>query len=930
MNEAPTSLITIEEEMSRAYMDYAMSVIISRAIPDVRDGLKPVHRRILYAMKEGGYDAGKPFRKSARIVGDVMGKYHPHGDTAIYDTMVRMAQQFSMRLVLINGQGNFGSMDGDRAAAMRYTEARLNLASEAMLLDIEKDTVDFTANYDETEFEPVVLPTRIPNLLVNGASGIAVGMATNIPPHHLGEVIDATRALLDNPDIDDDELYDYVPAPDFPTGGIIIGKNQIRNAYKTGRGGFIIRARTHFEEIGNNRMAIIVTEIPFQVNKAKMIEKIAELVRDKVIEGISALRDESDRQGVRVAIELKANQQENVILAQLFKFTSMEQRFSINMLALCDNKPEQLTLRRVLESFLTFREQVILRRTRWHLQKARIRAHQLAGLLVALHHIDKVIEMIKQAADPQSARQELTSQQWEVAEIGGFLARIDRIVSSDMRELPDITHYQLSEEQAKAILELRLQRLTGMEREKLLEEAENLATSIEDYVLILQSSDKRKQVIIEELDEIKDQFADPRRSEISDELIDDDTDIEALIQREDMVVTITHKGYIKRVPLEIYRAQKRGGRGRSGMAVRDEDFVNQILQASTHTNLLFFTDNGMVYQQKVWRLPLGEPQHRGKPLINLISLDQNERITAILALPEGDIPDNLSVMFATSKGYVRRNSLSDFDNIRKNGLIAMKLNEQSGMLTDAVICNNEDDILLSSAEGSAIRFKADTIRLFVGRNSIGVRGIRLNESDNLVGMSILQHSKYDSETREQYMRYSNLLRRENLSPEETATLENLKKQEILTEMAAQDEFLLTVTENGFGKRSSAFEYRLTNRGGRGITNIVLSARNGKVVASFPVTLTDHVMMVTDKGQLIRCPVSDIRIIGRRTQGVTLFKTSDDEQVVSVAKIAEGDNEDEDNADDVQTSVDTTDANLEGSTVIDAENNEAATDDDSAT
>ncbi len=898
MNEPLNNpLITIEDEMSRAYMDYAMSVIISRAIPDVRDGLKPVHRRILYAMKEGGYEANKPFRKSARIVGDVMGKYHPHGDSAIYDAMVRMAQEFSMRLPLVSGQGNFGSMDGDRAAAMRYTEARLNLASETMLLDIEKDTVDFKPNYDETESEPVVLPTRIPNLLVNGTGGIAVGMATNIPPHNLGEIISGTLALLDDPDISDSDLCDFIPAPDFPTGGIIIGKSQIRRAYLTGKGGFIIRSRTHFETISKTRQAIVVTEIPFQLNKSRMLEKIAELVRDKVIEGISELRDESDRSGVRVVIELKANQQENVILAQLLKFTPMEQRFSINMLALYDNKPELLSLRKVLQAFLAFREQVIIRRTRWHLQKARIRAHHLAGLLVALHHLDRVIEMVKTATDPQSARISLMEEKWEISEIGLFLARIDRIVSSDLPDLEPLEYYKLSEDQAKAILDLRLHRLTGMERNKLMEEAEKLAVAIEDYIDILQTASRRKTVMREELEQVREEFSDPRRTEISDEMLDDDTDIEDLIQREDMVITVTHKGYIKRVPLAVYRAQKRGGRGRAGMSLRDEDFVYQVLQASTHTSLLFFTNKGIVYQEKVWRLPQGEPQHRGKPLINTIPLDTDETITSIMALPE-ESDDSLSIMFATSSGHVRRNSLKDFENIRRSGLIAMKLTEESGMLISTVICSNDDDIVLSSATGNAIRFKANDIRLFAGRNAVGVRGIRLGDDDKLVSMSVLAHHDYDGETRDNYSRYSTLCRRdaEALSAEDQELLQKLQQNPDMVQMWEQDEFLLTVTENGFGKRSTGFDYRITGRGGKGITNINVSARNGNVVASFPASNSDHIMMVTNKGQLIRCPVRDINIIGRRTQGVTLFKTASDEYVVSVAKIAEDENENDENND----------------------------------
>ncbi|WP_370511855.1 DNA gyrase subunit A [Telmatospirillum sp. J64-1] len=867
--------------MKRSYLDYAMSVIVSRALPDVRDGLKPVHRRILFSMKENGYDWNKPFRKSARIVGDVMGKYHPHGDSAIYDAMVRMAQDFSMRLPLIHGQGNFGSMDGDPAAAMRYTEARLARAAHFLLEDIDKNTVNFQSNYDDTTHEPVVLPARFPNLLVNGAGGIAVGMATNIPPHNLGEVIDACCAYIDNPEVTAEELMELVPAPDFPTGGIIVGRVGARSAYTTGRGSIVIRGRCHIEEIRKDREAIVVTEIPYQVNKARMIEQIAELVRDKRIEGISDLRDESDRDGVRVVIEVKRDAQADVVLNQLYRFTPLQTSFGVNMLALNGGKPEMMALRDIIVAFVNFREEVITRRTIFELEKARDRAHVLVGLAIAVANLDPVIKLIRQAPDPVTAREQLMARDWDASDVEPLI----RLIDEPGRGVVD-GKYRLSEAQARAILDLRLHRLTGLERGKIAEELTGIGKQIEEYLHILSSRARLYEVLRAELVEMRDMFATPRRTTLEE--AEFEHDIEDLIQREDMVVTVTNTGYIKRVPLSAYRAQRRGGKGRSGMSMRDEDFVNQVFVASTHTPVLFFSSNGIAYKMKVYRLPLGNPQSRGKALINLLPLSEGETISTIMPLPEDETTwGELDVMFATASGNVRRNKLSDFANVMANGKIAMKLDEGDRLIA-VQPCTEEHDVLLATRGGKCIRFHVGDVRVFAGRTSTGVRGIRL-DGDEVISMSILRHVEFSAEERDQYLRIAGALRRATGESEETeGTLEaptgmDQKKYE---EMSANEEFILTVTQNGFGKRSSAYEYRVTGRGGQGIANIEMTERNGAVVASFPVDAAGEIVMVTDGGKLIRLGVSDIRIAGRKTQGVTLLRTAEGESVVSVAGLGD--------------------------------------------
>lgn len=893
--------ITIEEEMKRSYLDYAMSVIVSRALPDVRDGLKPVHRRILFSMHENGYDSTKPYRKSARIVGDVMGKYHPHGDQAIYDAMVRMAQDFSMRLMLIDGQGNFGSMDGDPAAAMRYTEARLAKAAESLIDDIDKETVDFQANYDESSKEPMVLPARFPNLLVNGAGGIAVGMATNIPPHNLGEVIDACLAYLDNPDISVEELIEIVPGPDFPTGALILGRAGIRAAYHTGRGSVVMRGRTHFETLAKEREAIIVTEVPYQVNKARMLERIAELVRDKTIDGISDLRDESDRDGVRVVVELKRDAMADVVLAQLYRFSPLQTSFGVNMLALNGGRPEMMTLRDIIVAFLRFREEVVTRRTIFELRKSRERAHILAGLLVAINNIDPVIELIRRAADPATARQELMARDWPAEDVAPFI----RLIDDPGHQVVD-GKYRLSEVQARAILDLRLQRLTGMEREKLVAETTEIADKIEGFLAILQSRDKLLGVIRGELAEMREAYADDRRTTIED--LEFEQDIEDLIQREDMVVTVTYSGYIKRVPLSTYRAQRRGGKGRAGMSTREGDFVSRVFVTSTHTRVLFFSTRGIVYELKVYKLPLGSPQARGKAMVNLLPLAEGETISTVMMLPEdeSEAADSF-VMFATSGGDVRRNRLSDFVNIKANGKIAMKLQDDE-RLVNVRICAESQDVLLATKHGMCIRFPVTDVRVFEGRTSTGVRGIRLGKGDVVISMSMLEHAEIDVEQRDVYLRIASSMRRsgengeaENGEPRELPTM----PQEQFDRFAAGEQFILVVTENGFGKRSSAYEYRITGRGGKGIRNIDVTERNGAVVAAFPIDRTDQLMLVTNGGQLIRCPVDDIRIAGRLTQGVTLLRVGEEERVVSVARLREdgddgeeaGDGQDDDGQDD---------------------------------
>ena len=846
--EPSSPTISISEEMRKSYLDYAMSVIVSRALPDVRDGLKPVHRRILYAMMEGNYDWSKPPRKSARIVGDVMGNYHPHGDSSIYEAMVRMAQDFSMRLPLVDGQGNFGSVDGDPPAAMRYTESRLARAAESLLRDIDKDTVDFAENYDETQLEPTVLPAEYPNLLVNGANGIAVGMATNVPPHNPAEVISACEAYIRNPDITVEELIEIVPGPDFPTGALIMGRAGIRDAYRTGRGSVIMRARAEVITDSRDRETIIVNEIPYQVNKAQLLERIGELVREKTIEGISDIRDESDRTGMRIVVEIKRDASGDVVLNQLWRHTRLQTSFPVNMLAMNGGRPEQMGLKDVISAFCEFRREVVTRRSIHLLGKARERAHLLAGLMVALASIDEIIELIKRAPDTETARNELCARSWPAAEVEAFIALIDdpghEVVGGE---------YRLSEAQARAILELRLQRLTGMEREKLADETRELAEKIADYLAILGSSERVDEVILEELEAARGRLADDRQTEISDQLVDQDD--EDLIEREDMVVTVSHRGYIKRVPLSVYRAQRRGGKGRSGMKTRDEDFVTRLFVANTHTPILFFTSSGMVYQLKCYRLPEAAPQSLGKAMVNMLPIETGETINTVMPMPEDETSwDDLHVMFATASGNIRRNRLSDFTNIKRNGKIAMKLGE-GDELVGVAPCNESDDLLLATRHGKAIRFAVDAVRVFRGRDSTGVRGMKLLGADEVVSMSIIAEE--------------------------------------------ERQFVLSVTENGYGKRTQVTDYRRTGRGGQGVANIETSERNGRVMASFTVYEEDQLMLVTNHGQVIRIRVhggegDSIRIAGRKTQGVRLFDVADneDEKVVSAGLIRDADDDED--------------------------------------
>ncbi len=875
--------ITIEEEMRRSYLDYAMSVIVARALPDVRDGLKPVHRRILHAMNEGGYTSDKPYRKSARIVGDVMGKYHPHGDSPIYEAMVRMAQPFSMRLMLLDGQGNFGSMDGDRAAAMRYTETRLAKSAEAMLDDIDKDTVDFQPNYDESEKEPSVLPARFPNLLVNGASGIAVGMATNIPPHNLGEVVDACLALMDHPELSIEDLNKIVLGPDFPTGALILGRAGIRSAVQTGRGSIVMRGRTHFEELRREREAIVITEIPYQVNKATMIEKIGEAVKAKKIEGIAELRDESNRDGVRVVVELKRDAVADVVLNQLYRFSPLQQSFGVNMLALNAGRPELLNLKQMLVAFVAFREEVVTRRTRFLLAKARDRAHILAGLAIAVANLDEMINMIRTAPDPATARERLMGKDWPALDVESLIRLID-----DPRHQVVDGVYRLSEAQARAILDLRLQRLTALGRDEIANEMTTIAGEIKGYLEILASRDVLQGVVRAELTDVRNRFATPRRTEITDS--DFEVDDEDLIQREDMVVTVSHAGYVKRTLLSTYRPQRRGGKGRSGMSTRDEDFVTEMFVASTHAPVLFFSNLGRVYKMKVYRLPLGNPQSRGKALINLLPLAEGEKITTLMPLPEDEtLVADRTIVFATAKGNVRRNALSDFVNVMTNGKIAMKFEGEDAddALVGVVPTTEHDDILLSTRQGQCLRFAItdDNLRVFRGRDSTGVRGIRLAEGDRVVSVSVLRHVEASAEEREAYLGYATAQRRIS-EGESGVEIPSSLSQERIAELQGAEQFVLTVTANGFGKRSSAYEYRVTGRGGSGIINIQTTERNGGVAASFTVEDADQIMLVTNGGQVIRCPVDDIRVAGRNTQGVTLFKTAQSEEVVSVARLPE--------------------------------------------
>ncbi|HKO73590.1 MAG TPA: DNA gyrase subunit A [Bradyrhizobium sp.] len=884
---APSDIrpVSILDEMKRSYLDYAMSVIVARALPDARDGLKPVHRRILYAMHENGFDWNKVYRKCARTVGDVIGKYHPHGDQSVYDALVRMAQDFSMRVPLIDGQGNFGSVDGDMPAAMRYTEARLTRIAHSLLDDIDKDTVDFQPNYDSSEKEPLVLPAKFPNLLVNGAGGIAVGMATNIPPHNLGEVIDACVALIENPALTIDELIKIIPGPDFPTGGIILGRQGIRSAYHLGRGSIVMRGKVTIDTIRKDREAIIISEIPYQVNKANMVERIAELMRDKKIEGISDLRDESDRDGFRVVVELKRDAMPDVVLNQLYRFTPLQSNFGANMVALDGGRPQLMNLKDLLTLFVAFREQVVTRRTKYLLNKSRDRAHVLVGLAIAVANIDEIIRVVRTSPDPNTARDILMSRDWPARDVEAMITLID---DPRHRINADGTA-RLSIEQARAILDLRLQRLTALGREEISEELDKLAGEINDYLDILRSRARVQAIIKGELAEVKSDFSTPRRTVIIEQ--EGEVEDEDLIQREDMVVTVSHAGYVKRVPLSAYRAQRRGGKGRAGMQTRDEDFVSRLFVASTHTPVLFFSSRGQVYKEKVWRLPMAAPNARGKAMINILPLEQGERITTIMPLPEDEASwANLDVMFATTGGNVRRNKLSDFIDVRRSGIIAMKLDSDESIV-DVQICTERDDVLLTAAGGQCIRFPVTDVRVFTGRTSMGVRGIALPANDKVISLTILRHMDADAEERAAYLRRANAVRRGGV--EEEAGIDNedasgaieLGEQRYV-EMSASEQFVLTISENGYGKRSSSFEYRTTGRGGKGIVAMSVNDRNGKLVASFPVEDSDQIMLVTDKGQLIRCPVEGIRIAGRSTQGVIVFNTADDEHVVSVEHIGE--------------------------------------------
>ena len=893
--------ISITEEMKRSYLEYAMSVIVSRALPDIRDGLKPVHRRILYGMSELGLEWNKKYVKSAKVVGEVMGNYHPHGDSAIYDALVRLTQDFSMSVPLVDGQGNFGSVDGDPPAAMRYTECRLEKIAQFLLDDLDKDTVEFQDNYDGSRQEPSVLPAKFPNLLVNGAGGIAVGMATNIPPHNLGEVIDACLAQLDNPEITIDDLIEIVPGPDFPTGGLILGRAGIQAAYHKGRGSIMMRARVEIEEIRKDRQALIVTAIPYQVNKRVLIEKIADLVRDKRVEGISNIWDESNREGMRVVIELKRDAVPEVVLNQLYRYSDLQASFGANMLAINAGRPEQSNLKDMIEAFTSFRQEVVSRRTKYLLNKARDRAHVLVGLAIAVANIDEVIRLIRTSATPQVAREALMGRDWPAKDMVPLI----RLIADPRHMVSEAGTYRLSEEQARAILDLRLQRLTALGRDEIADELTKIGAEITDYLDILSSRARIIDIVKTELANIKTEFAGPRRTEIID--IEGEVEDEDLIQREDMVVTVTHKGYIKRVPLSTYRAQRRGGKGRSGASTREEDFVTQMFVTSTHTPVLFFSSRGMVYRMKVWRLPAATPQSVGKALINLLPLEQGEWITSILPLPEDvETWNQLELMFATQSGNVRRNALADFENINRNGKIAMKLDE-GDRIVKVAICSGEDAVLLTSAKGQCIRFPVGDVRVFKGRDSTGVRGIRLDEGDRVISMTILRHMEATPAERAAYVKQAAALRRSEGEGEETVgengDVEEAEEgtteltPERFQEMAAAEQFVLTVSERGFGKRSSSYEYRTSGRGGKGIVAMVVNERNGPLIASFPVSGGDQIMLVTDAGQLIRCPVHDIRIAGRNTQGVRIFKTDAEERVVSVEWIPEDSDADEGEAGD---------------------------------
>jgi DNA gyrase subunit A len=879
--------ISIADEMRTSYLDYAMSVIVSRAIPDLRDGLKPVHRRILYAMHETGNTHDKPYRKSARPVGDTMGKYHPHGDSAIYDALVRMAQDFSMSLPLLDGQGNFGSMDGDNAAAMRYTEVRMDKPAAFLLADIEKDTVDFQPNYDGKDPEPTVLPARFPNMLVNGAGGIAVGMATNIPPHNLGEVVDATLALIADPDLTSEQLMEHIPGPDFPTGGVILGRSGARKAYLEGRGSVIIRAKARVEEIRKDRFAIVLDEIPYQVNKAAMIEKIADLVREKKLEGISGVADESDRMGIRVVIELKREATPEVVLNQLWRFTAMQTSFGCNMLALNGGRPEQLTLRDFLTHFLTFREEVVARRTAFELRRARERSHILCGLAVAVSNVDEVVATIRRSADAAEAREKLMERRWPAAEIADYI----RLIDDPTHRMNDDGTYNLSEAQARAILDLRLQRLTQLGVKEVTDELEELAAKIKDFLDILRSRERIMEIIATELREVKEQFAVPRRTEIQD--WSGDMEDEDLIEREDMVVTVTQTGYVKRTPLAEFRAQKRGGKGLSGGELKEDDVVTTLFVANTHTPLLFFTTDGMVYKLKTWRLPQGGRTSRGKAIVNILPIPGGVSIAAIMPVDRAEEEwDQLQIFFATSDGDVRQNALSDFTNVKSNGKIAMKLPEGVS-LVNARICTDEDDVMLVTALGRAIRFPTTEVRVFKGRDSTGVRGIRLAEGDRVVSMAVIRHFEADPEERATYLKQRRLMagNTEEIEAEEgeEPVAEGQLSPERYAEMSAAEDLILTITSAGTGRLSSSHDYTVRGRGGQGIFAMSqkhLADTRSTLVASFPVEMDDQIMLATSRGQSIRVPVAGISFRSRSAGGVKVFNTGPGEEVVSVAWIAD--------------------------------------------
>lgn len=872
-NDKNINIIPIEEEMQKSYLDYAMSVIVSRALPDVRDGLKPVHRRIIYAMNETSNHFNKPYRKSARVVGEVMGKYHPHGDAAIYDTMVRLAQYFSLRVPLVDGQGNFGSMDGDSAAAPRYTEARMSAAAHEMIQDIDNDTVDFRPNYDGSLEEPSVLPARFPNLLVNGANGIAVGMATNIPTHNLGEVIDACIAVIDNPDISTEELMEIVPGPDFPTGAIIMGNAGIRSAFNTGRGSIIIRSRTEIVRGSNDRESIIVSEIPYQVNKAKMVERIASLVKDKTIEGISDIRDESNKDGVRVVVEIKKDSFAEVILNQLFKYTPLQTSFGYNMLAIVNDHPKRLSIIEMLKCFAEFRERVVIRRSKFNLRKAREKAHVLLGFALAIANIDEVIYIIRNAIDRSDAKNKLMNKVFHAENIRSMLELVDGYILES-------SEYKLTEEQANAILELRLHRLTGLERDKIQKDLEEVVSQINDLLEILGSKERIIQIVKDELIEVKNKFNTPRLTAIEQNF--DDVDVEDLIQREDMVVTVTLEGYIKRVPLSTYRTQRRGGKGRNGMDTKEEDIVDSVTIANTHEDILFFSSIGKAYRMKVYQLPLGSATSKGRALVNMLPIVENEKISTILTLKTDEDLESKTLIFTTSFGNVRRNKCSDFKNIPHNGKKAIGLDE-SEKLINVSLCSDDEDIFIATKKGICNRFNATDVRVFSGRASNGVRGIKLQEGDEVMSMSVLDRWEMaNMEERELYLKNAEKLRKAAKKAVVSQTLIDDK----MTRLAKDEKLILTITEKGFGKASSFYEYRPTSRGTKGFTNIAITDKNGPVVASLPVRYDDHIILITDNGRIMRCSVEDVRITRRPAQGVIILRVNEGEKITSVSIVEE--------------------------------------------